>query len=291
MLLVGGLAAVGMFFAAVPAVRAEPETLSVQGEVPQTPRRIVSINPCADVLLMKLVDPGQIAAISHYSHDARATSIPHDQALQFTATSGTAEEILAMKPDIVVASSIVPLPTKQALDRLKIPLVQLTIPQSIAESKAQIRQLSAVLGTPKRGERLNRFIDRTLAQTRGGKGRRISALIWRSGGLVPGDGTLPDEIMRHTGFRNVSSGYGLKRWGYLSLEKLVANPPRVIFSGAGPARSNQGDRKLSHPVLDRLSRRIAFVGYPSRLLNCSGVTVIEALQTMAEARKNLGRAQ
>lgn len=287
-LLAGGLAAAGLFFSAAPSALAEQETVRVQGKIPQAPERIVSINPCVDALLMKLADARQIAAISHYSHDERATSIPLDQALRFKATSGTAEEILAMKPDLVVASSIVPLATKQALNRLNIPLIQLTIPQSIAESKAQITRLSTILGNASRGQRLNETIDRTLASSRAKNITPIPALIWRSGGLVPGAGTLPDEIMRHTGFRNVSSSYGLKQWDILSLEKLVASPPRVIFSNPRGTNKYHGDRMLSHPVLDRLSDRIAIVDYPSRLLNCAGPTLIEALETMSRARKFAG---
>ncbi|MEO0440932.1 MAG: ABC transporter substrate-binding protein [Pseudomonadota bacterium] len=290
-LLASGLAAAGLFFLTAPTASAGQTTVTVQGKIRQAPRRIVSINPCVDALLMKLADSGQITAISHYSHDARATSIPLRQALRFKATSGTAEEILSMRPDLVVGSSIVPLATKQALKRLNIPLVQLSIPQSIAESKAQIAELSAVLGTAKRGEKLNMSIDRALASSRAEKGTAIPALIWRSGGLVPGAGTLPDEIMRHTGFQNVSSSYGLNQWDILPLEKLVARPPSVIFSNPGSAGKHRGDRMLSHPVIDRLSRRIAIVDYPSRLLNCAGPSLIEALETMARARETAGSGQ
>ncbi|MEL6875328.1 MAG: ABC transporter substrate-binding protein [Pseudomonadota bacterium] len=290
-LLASGLAAAGLFFVAVPTAHAGQPTVTIQGKIQQTPRRIVSINPCVDALLMKLADARQIAAISHYSHDARATSIPLRQALRFKATSGSAEEILATRPDLVVGSSIVPLATKQALKRRNIPLVQLSIPQSIAESKAQISELSIVLGTTQRGEKLNRAIDRAFSSSRAGKGAPIPALIWRSGGLVPGAGTLPDEIMRHTGFQNVSSSYGLKQWDILPLEKLVARPPSVIFSNPGSAGKHRGDRMLSHPVIDRLSHRITIVDYPSRLLNCAGPSLIEALETMARARETARASQ
>ena len=37
---------------------------------------IVSLNPCTDAILAEVADPAQLLAISHYSHDPRATSMP-----------------------------------------------------------------------------------------------------------------------------------------------------------------------------------------------------------------------
>src|SRR3546814_10330346 len=67
------------------------------------PARVVSLNPCVDSILMHVADPGQIAAISHYSHDPKATSIPLGQARRFRATYGTAEEVIALRTDLVIA--------------------------------------------------------------------------------------------------------------------------------------------------------------------------------------------
>ena len=41
---------------------------------------IVSVNPCADAMLVRLVTPNRIAAISHYSLDPAASSIPRGKA-------------------------------------------------------------------------------------------------------------------------------------------------------------------------------------------------------------------
>ena len=64
--------------------------------------KIVSLNPCSDAVLAEVADPAQILAISHYSHDPRASSMPLDQARRFRSTGGTVEEVIALKPDVVV---------------------------------------------------------------------------------------------------------------------------------------------------------------------------------------------
>lgn len=63
----------------------------------------VSLNPCLDDILVNVADPDQILALSHYSRDPSGTSVGVDVARQFGVTGGTAEEVLALDPDIVLA--------------------------------------------------------------------------------------------------------------------------------------------------------------------------------------------
>lgn len=246
-------------------------------------QRIVSINPCIDAVLVQVADRGQIAAISHYSQDPAATSIRLGLARQFTATSGTAEEVVALAPDLVIAGAHVDPATVAALDRLHITLLQLGVPETIADNRDQISRIADAVGHPDRGQRLNARIDAAVAAAQTA-GPPVPALIWQGGGLVPGEATLASELLRVTGFRNLSRDYGLKQWDVLPLEYLVARPPRVLFS-VGDASG--GDRMLSHPVLKPLARRIAVRGYPERLLHCGGPTIIDAVAELARARRSL----
>lgn len=249
------------------------------------PLRIVSLNPCADAILMHIADPSQIAAISHYSQDPRATSVPLKWAMRYPATSGTAEEVLARHPDLVIAGPHVALPTIHALERQNISLMRLTVPETVEQSQSQIRQIAAALKVSQRGERLNARISAALSRTRPTDDRLMPALIWQGGGMVPGAGTLADELLRRTGFQNMSSTYGLQQWDVLPLEHLLARPPKVLFSAGGA--EGRRDRMLSHPAIQRLSGRIAVREYAPRLLHCAGPNMIEAVTRLAEVRRSL----
>ncbi len=248
------------------------------------PERIVSINPCVDAILMHVADPGQIAGISHYSRDPRASSISVSQAARFKATSGTAEEVVALAPTLVIAGAHVAPATIAALKRMNIALLQLGVPETIAQSRDQISQIAAAAGHPERGARLNAGIAAALAAGRVA-GPPVPALIWQGGGLVPGNDTLASELLRTTGFRNLSHEYGLKTWDVLPLEYLVARAPRVLFS-VGDARG--ADRMLGHPALKRMAGHIAIRPFPERLLRCGGPTIIDAVAALASARRSLG---
>ncbi len=249
----------------------------------QAAPRIVSINPCVDAVLMEVADPAQIAGISHYSQDPRATSIPIAQAMRFTATSGTAEEVVALAPDLVIAGGHVAPSTIAALRRMGIKLVQLGVPVSIAESNAQIVEIAALVGHPRRGAALVARVDAAVQRAHA-TGPAVPALIWQGGGLVPGRGTLADELLRISGFHNLSADLGLQQWDVLPLEYLVARPPQVLFSVGDADRS---DRMLGHPVMQPLARRIAVRAYPERLLHCGGPTIIDAVARLSAVRRSL----
>jgi iron complex transport system substrate-binding protein len=247
------------------------------------PLRIVSINPCVDAVLAKVADPRAIAGISHYSQDVRATSVPLAWARRFKATSGTAEEVVALAPDIVLTGPHVAPATIAALGRMHIRIEQFAVPETVAESMDQVRRIGAIVGRPAAGETL---AARIAAAARPSAASPVPALIWQGGGLVPGSGTLSDELMRRAGFRNVSAAYGLKQWDVLPLEYLVADPPRVLLSvGGTPDRQ---DRMTGHPAVRRLAADIAIEPYPDRLMNCGGPTIIEAMARLRAARRAVG---
>ncbi len=249
---------------------------------PRAPR-IVSINPCVDGVLRHVADPAQIVGISHYSQDARATSVPLDWSRRFKATSGTAEEVVALRPDIVLAGPHVEPATIAALKRLKIALVQYPVAESVPESIEQVRAIAAATGHADRG---NVLAARIAAAATPSRARPVGALVWQGGGLVPGKGTLTDDLLKRAGFRNMSVEYGLKQWDVLPLEYLVADPPRVLLSTA--PEGVQDDRMTGHPALRRLRQHITVAPYPTRLMNCGGPTIVAAMARLRQVRKGLG---
>ncbi|KQM62441.1 ABC transporter substrate-binding protein [Sphingomonas sp. Leaf16] len=245
---------------------------------PRAPR-IVSINPCVDAVLARVADPAQIVGISHYSQDARATSVPLAWSRRFKATSGTAEEVVALRPDIVLAGPHVEPATIAALKRLRIRLVQYPVAESVPDSMAQVRAIAVAIGHAERGDALAARIAAAAVPVRV---RPVGALVWQGNGLVPGSGTLTDDLLKRAGFRNMSAAYGLKQWDVLPLEYLVAAPPRVLLSTA--PEGVQDDRMTGHPAVRRLAKHIIVAPYPTRLMNCGGPTIIAAMARLRQVR-------
>jgi iron complex transport system substrate-binding protein len=166
--------------------------------------------------------------------------------------------------------------------------MQIPVPETVAENKAQIAEIAARIGRVREGNMLNAKIDAVLEQARRG-GPPVSALIWQGSGLVPGKGTLADELLTRTGFQNVSNMLGLQKWDILPLEGLLMQPPAVLLSGEADmnAGNADGNRMLSHPALRKAAQRIHIANYPSNLLHCGGPVIIRAAARLAEVRRSL----
>lgn len=243
---------------------------------------LVSLNPCTDAILAEVADPEQLLAISSYSHDPASSSMDLAAARRLRATGGSVEEILALKPDVVVGTSFMAPATSQALERLGFRLERFGIAATVEDSKAQVRQLAALAGHPERGEALAARIDAALARAAPPAGAPVSAVIWQSGGIVAGADTLVSDVLARTGFANMAAAEGLQQADHLPLEAMVARPPRVIFA-AGAHEANE-DRMLGHPALARLAGTRREPLDPA-LLWCGGPTIPRLAGRLAEVRR------
>jgi iron complex transport system substrate-binding protein len=240
---------------------------------------IVSLNPCSDAILAEVADAAQILAVSHYSHDPRATSMDLAAARKFRATGGTLEEVLALDPDVIVGSTFMPPATRVAMDRLGLRVETIGIATTVDQSEAQVRRLAAIAGHPERGEALVARIEQALAEAQS-DGPRVNAILWQPDGIVPGEGELVSELMSRAGFANLTAARGFRQADYLSLERLLADPPRVLLVAGS-------ERGQLHPVMRRL-RQVHRARFDPALLYCGGPTIIRAAKRLTQVRRDLG---
>lgn len=247
---------------------------------------IVSLNPCADAILAEVADPQQILALSSYSRDPRSSSMDVRLARRFGTTRGTVEEVLALRPDVVVDSTFVAPATAQAYARLGLRLETSGMAATVDQAREQVRALARVAGHPDRGEALVRRIDAALAAAAPPPNAApIPAVLWQSGGIVPGGDTLASDLLTHAGFANFSALRGMNQADRLPLERMLADPPRVILlASAAEGAKAEDDRALAHPALRSLSGTMRATFAPN-LLYCGGPTIIRAAARLAEVRR------
>ncbi len=241
--------------------------------------RIVSLNPCADAILAE-VAPDHLLAVSHYSYDPASSSMGVAQAMRFAATSGSAEEIAKLDPDIVVAATFLPPATERALAAMGYRVVKTGSIASLDDALQQVRDLADLAGEQEAGERLVVQIEASLIAARPLEQEPVSALVWQAGGLVPGEQTLVSDLLRHTGFTNFSAGRGLGQGAVVPLEDVLTDPPQVILNAGN-------GRMQNHPSLGKLADRTT--EFDTRLTWCGGPTIIAAAARLSEIRDGLTR--
>ncbi len=257
---------------------------SCGGQPAIDPGGIVSNNPCIDSILAEIAAPGQIAAVSVYSHDADSASAPAGWAKALPALGINAEDIIAAKPKLVLTGNLASSGTNAALKKAGISIVAVGVGTSVEEDKSQIRQIAKAISRTGAGEALIARIDGSFPQAPHAQ-PAISAVIWQNGGFVAGEGTLQDELLTRHGFRNASAAYGLKSWGVLPLETLIRNPPDIVFMPIKGGGDNERALKARTQLLRHLGGKTLIVDFPDRLLFCGGPTIIKVSQILSDARE------
>ena len=254
--------------------------------------RVVSLNPCTDAVLVNVADRSQILALSHYARDGRQSTIAA-VARTYPMTYESAEEVIALRPDVVLTAAHSSPATRAALKRLGVRTELFKVPNSWVENQAQIRRIAQAVGHPQRGETLIARVEAAMALGAPRPGTRpITALVFQPNGFAAGHGTLVDEMMRRAGFVNVAERYGLKKWGNVSLERLLDDPPEVLLAGqASPHAPTWAERILNHPALASVGPHMKRAVFAERLLYCGGPVLIETAAVLATARRQvLGEA-
>ncbi|MEJ2123316.1 MAG: ABC transporter substrate-binding protein [Alphaproteobacteria bacterium] len=248
------------------------------------PQRVVSINACTDQLLFKLARRDQIAALSIYAADpfysiyaaeVRASGIP--------LIRGVAEEVLKLRPDLVLAGPWTSAATRERIARHNIPLIELAPAESIAATISAIKRAARILGREARGKALLQQISAALRpHALPPDTRRLSALQLQRRGFTSGAQTLTGELMQRFGLVNAAEKLGIKSIGAAPLETVLKARPDVLIVLENSSRvTDQGAALLSHSALNSAyppERRIVL---PGQLTACGGPALVEAANTLS----------
>ncbi|QGU32501.1 ABC transporter substrate-binding protein [Thermochromatium tepidum] len=244
---------------------------------------VMSTNLCADLLLLRIADPGQIRSVSRQGQDARISPVA-DQARAYPGNRGGVEDLLYFKPDIaLVYQGWMGRPHAKRLAGQGIEVIALPYPRGWDEALQTARALAARLGRAETGAALIEGLERrmqALARPRGAGAPRL--LYLRPSGGTAGQGTYVDDLIRRLGLRNLAAEQGIKGWGRFPLERLVSAPPDVFLLGyfdqaQSPARSAYG----RHPRLRSLLELTPAIELPGQAWGCGGLELLEVAEQIS----------
>lgn len=268
--------ALALVAAAVPAL-AEPA------------QRIVSLNLCTDQILVDLVPPERIRALSHVAADAASSSIA-DRAGRFPRIRGDAEEVLALDPDLIVTTEFSTPTTVSLLERLGRRVVKVPFAHDIASVRSAVTRIAEAVGAEEAGQAIVANFDQRLAAlaTVPHDGPAPTAVIYQVNSLVSGGGTLEDEALRVAGFRNLAPELNLDPGGRVALEAIVSHPPDLlVLSGPSSEYRTVVADNLSHPALAIAMRQRATLVVPWRYWLCGTPYIADAIEELVAARRRL----
>lgn len=241
------------------------------------PARIVSLNLCADQLLLALADRDQIAGLTRSATDP-GLSAEARRAHGLPLLRNSTEQILAIDPDLVVGMPASSTLATGVLVGQHYRALDLQTANSLGEIVASIRQTAAAVGHRQRGEALVRRMEQDLRSLPKPGAGKVAAYYQRRG-YMTGTGTLIDELMRRVGLVNLAGKLGKPALAQVSLEEIVAaQPDFLIVESATDDVRDQGTEMLHHPAL----RGIPRLTIPQAWTVCGTPAYVRAARSLTE---------
>src|SRR4051812_35496736 len=125
------------------------------------PQRIMSMNMCTDLLLLQLVPKARLGSVTYLAHDGAQVLFPGAD-VGLAINRGTPEDIINLKPDLIVAGDFSTALTRRLARKVGARLIEVKSATSFADVRINLRQLGAAIGEPVRAETLIARMDATL---------------------------------------------------------------------------------------------------------------------------------
>jgi iron complex transport system substrate-binding protein len=271
----------------LPVLLALPLLSAAHVAVP--PKRVVSLNMCADQLVIALADRSQIAGLTEWARDPQLSFFA-DRARNLPFTHRSAEEVLDRHPDLVIGA---PYRTKDILNPLTargVAMLDLPYGDGLDGAETSIRVVASALGHPERGNALIASIRTQLANIGAPPGRGRTAAYYQRQGYLTGTGTLVDDMMHRVGLVNLAGRMGRSALSQIPLEQLVlARPDFVVTEDGTRTNEDRSGAMVRHPVLEATLRPGHHLYIPQALTICGGPGYPRAVALLADQIRKADR--
>ena len=245
------------------------------------PKKIISLDYCADQFVLALVDRENILALSPQA--TAPFSYLREAAAGIKTVRASAEDILVLKPDIVVRTYGGGPNATTFFERAGIDVVQIGYASTLDDVSDITRDTARQLKAVGRGELPIADMEKRLKAIPPSSGN-LKALYLTSKGAVAGRQTIIGDIMERAGVANFLPQSG---WESLPLEHLVYEKPDLIAAGFFESSDFVTDRwtPSRHPVAQRLLSDTPVVLIPGSWTSCGAWPLINAVEAIADARE------
>lgn len=245
------------------------------------PGRVVSINLCTDQLLLMLAEQEQIASVSYLALEPHS-SFMAAEARAYPVNHAKAEEILALKPDLVLAGAFSDRPLVMLLQKLGYRVERFPLASDIDGIRDSIRRMAQLLGKEQKGRQLVREMEQRLERVASQRPRtRPKAAFYQPNGYTSGRNTLQDSALQLAGWRNLAAEQGIEGYGSIDLESLLmAGPDRLFTSHYIPGTHSRAEKQLAHPALHRAMNGREIIDIEYRYWICGGPMIADAVEKL-----------
>lgn len=155
---------------------------------------------------------------------------------------------------------------------------------SIKEVEVFVRGIAKLLGEQEKGEQLLQTMHKKIqqAQALNTTSKPLSALVYGPNGFTAGENTIKSDALVAAGLKNIAVDLGIKRYGNLSVERVLkTNPDVIILDEQMPNQNSLAQDYVNHPVLRHVYADKRRLQVPTPYWLCAGPSVADAVLTLS----------
>jgi iron complex transport system substrate-binding protein len=229
--------------------------------------------------VLSVADPAQILSLSWLAADPEESMLAAE-ALRYPRNYGSAEEVIQVGADVVLAGTLTSPFTRELLRRLGARVVEVEPETSLDDTYRNLLVVGEAIDRAVEAEALVAAM-RTRAdaiRARAPVSPRTAVVI-RPGGFTIGRDTLADDLLQLAGLRNDVAE--LDRWGSLSVEALLsARPEFVVITRYRMNEASLANAFFAHPALAGFRAEQATLAIDAKHVACGAPASLAAAEAL-----------
>ena len=210
------------------------------------PLRIVSQTLASDEMLFAMVPRARLVGLSPLARDLKYSNVVAEATAHPVPTIENAEDVLRLKPDLVVVATYSRAEVVSLLESTGAPVYRLASFDDIEGVIGNITRLGEAVGEEQAAARIVDGMRSRLAAVEARRaGHPKPRVLSYSGGFTAGRGTSFDDIVARAGGVNEAAARGIEKFPKLSAEQVLAWNPDVIVSGYLPGEADAVRQQLT----------------------------------------------
>ena len=200
--------------------------------VPVEAKRIVSLTSAYEPILLEMVGPSRLGAVSFLSKTkGYGPNYELAKSVKVSLYSYAVEKIVYLHPDLVIAPEYTSRDVLDGLEHMGIPVVIISSPKTVQETVALVERLGSVVGAEDKARdmtaKMQQDIEEVKALSADTKGQVVISMSSMEG--FSGTGSLFDDMTRVMGLVNGPSHLGYAPRTAFTEERIIEMDPDVIL--------------------------------------------------------------
>ena len=231
--------------------------------LPAHPSRIISLTYGTDEILLDLVEEDRVIGISKYSGNPDISFLPAESAERIPYRVGNdVEQIMALKPDLVISSTAMPADVIHVLRSSGVPVYVSLVASNWDEMEKKVMGVARAVNEEEKGHAMvssmrqkREDLEKKLSEIPKDQERTALGLSFR--GILGKKGTLFSEVLAMAHVKDGAARYDVPKGtnAYLSLEILPEINPDVILLPVWKVKAGDDEKAFAREIMENPAYR------------------------------------